>query len=117
MATDEQNPVVEAVERMRNLANPHLCECGACVLEREGDALTITAELTRLRAQVAERDADIEALVPLVPMMEDLAEESGKSYDFGEEDPFRRGEWFAQSELAQIAAARAALARVEARNG
>ena len=62
-----------------------------------------------LAARLAEVTAQRDALVPLAPMIEALVEESGKEVEWGHEDSFRRGEWFEESELAQIAAARATL--------
>lgn len=60
-----------------------------------------------------ERDAEVaklrEALEPCVTMLEALAKEEGREVMWGEEDAFRRGEWFEQSELDHIVSARAAL--------
>jgi hypothetical protein len=79
MATDERDNTMEEVA------------CHGCPgMER------ITAELTRLRAQVAERDADLAALVPLA---RDVIQYGGDQVPW------------------DIDAARAALARVEARHG
>ena len=51
-----------------------------------------------------------EALRACVNMLLDLVEESGRSVDYGEEDPFRMGEWFDHDDITAIDKARAALA-------
>jgi hypothetical protein len=57
----------------------------------------------------------VEALRKCVAMLDALVKESGRGVDWGEEDPFRMGEWFEDQDLANIEAARAALAAWEGR--
>lgn len=51
------------------------------------------------------------ALQVCLTMLDDLAAESGRHVEWGEEDPFRMGEWFEPADLQEIEAARAALAK------
>jgi hypothetical protein len=88
-------------------ANASLYECYQAVSGATGEkgnwhgSRPVVEELTRLRAQVAERDADLAALVPLARYGCDMVN-------------WKQGEgWL----VAEKDAARAALARVEARNG
>jgi hypothetical protein len=55
----------------------------------------------------------VEALRKCVAMLDALVKESGRGVDWGEEDPFRMGEWFEDQDLANIEAARAALAELK----
>jgi hypothetical protein len=54
-----------------------------------------------------------EALRECVAMLDALVKESGRGVDWGEEDPFRMGEWFEDQDLASIEAARATLAKID----
>ncbi len=51
----------------------------------------------------------VEALRHCVGLLDGLVAESGRSIEWGEEDPFRMGEWFEADDLAKIKRARAAL--------
>ena len=46
-------------------------------------------------------------------LLDGLVAESGRQVEWGEEDPFRMGEWFDADDLAALATARAALRAVE----
>ena len=50
------------------------------------------------------------ALRACVNMLDDLVVESGRGIEYGEEDPFRMGEWFDDHDLGNIDTARAILA-------
>ena len=47
-----------------------------------------------------------ELLTACVKMLDDLAKESGRMVEYGEEDPFRMGEWFSSHEKKIIKKAR-----------
>jgi len=67
-------------------------------------------ELHEDREEAADRIAELEAaLRNCVEMLDQLVDESGRSIEWDEEDPFRRGEWFWPEDLAKIEIARAAL--------
>lgn len=66
------------------------------LLERDA---ALRAENERLRA----------ALRNCIGLLDGLVAESGRSIEWGEEDPFRMGEWFEVEDLEQIKEARAAL--------
>ena len=51
-----------------------------------------------------------DALAGCLPIIGDLVKESGRSVEYGEEDAFRRGEWFESGDLQKVEAAYAALA-------
>jgi hypothetical protein len=48
----------------------------------------------------------VEALRNCVGLLDGLVAESARSIEWGEEDPFRMGEWFEADDLAQIERAR-----------
>ncbi len=48
-------------------------------------------------------------LLTLVQMLDDLVVESGRGIEYGEEDPFRMGEWFEADDMEVIELARATL--------
>jgi hypothetical protein len=79
-------------------------ECAGCVAWRAFD--TMRAERDALLKRVAELEG---AMRPCLAMLDALVAESGKSVEYGEEDAFRRGEWFDAEDVAAIAATRAAL--------
>jgi hypothetical protein len=53
----------------------------------------------------------LNALKATLHMLDALVTESGRSVEWGEEDAFRMGEWFEAAELAEIEAARVAIAK------
>ena len=69
-----------------------------------------------LRATPARRHADelAEALRNCLRQLDDLKAEGERVIEYGEEDPFRMGEWFGNEVAEEIDAARAALAKLEA---
>ena len=67
--------------------------------EMMAERAALTSEVERLRA----------ALCDCINLLDGLVAESGRSIEWGEEDPFRMGEWFETEELEQIEEARAAL--------
>lgn len=73
----------------------------------------LSADLEAMRAErdgLLKRVAELEgAMRPCLAMLDALVAESGKSVEYGEEDAFRRGEWFEAEDVAAIAATRAAL--------
>jgi hypothetical protein len=58
-------------------------------------------------------DKAVVALRDCADLLDGLVAESGRSIEWGEEDPFRMGEWFEPEDLAKIERARAALAEIE----
>ncbi len=74
-------------------------DLAALALSR-GEALAkAEAEIARLRAMLGSA----------LDMLDELVAESGRGYDWGEEDAFRMGEWFDDSDLSFLAEARAVL--------
>lgn len=69
----------------------------------EAELLAAAMELPQIKAL---RDA----LAGCLPIIGDLVKESGRSVEYGEEDAFRRGEWFESGDLQKVEAAQAALA-------
>lgn len=69
------------------------------------------------KVQLAECEARlrkaVEALRSCVSILNATVEESGRSIEWGEEDPFRMGEWFDENDIAYILSARAVLAEIE----
>ena len=57
----------------------------------------------------------IEAVGPCLKLLDGLVAESGRSIEWGEEDPFRMGEWFEPEDLAAIERLRAILRAMEGR--
>lgn len=84
-------------------------------LEAENERLKGFEAANRLNAaQVKAQRAEVErlraALRNCIGLLDGLVAESGRSIEWGEEDPFRMGEWFEVEDLEQIKEARAALA-------
>ena len=71
---------------------------------------TQTARIKELETRLAKADeliARADALLDkCVKMLDDLAKESGRMVEYGEEDPFRMGEWFSSHEKKIIKEAR-----------
>jgi hypothetical protein len=70
------------------------------------------SEITRLKAEVERLRG---ASKPCLTLLDDLMNESGKEIGYGEEDPFRMGEWFEDEDKLAIENLRAALATQEPR--
>ena len=74
------------------------------------------ADLPPTHAQIM-ADPRVKALVdavgPLLSIVDALSAESGRSVEYGEEDAFRRGEWFEHEDMQNIEQARAALIQLK----
>lgn len=66
----------------------------------------LAAERDALRARLDEAEALGRTMLDL---LDGLVKESGRGIDYGEEDPFRMGEWFEDSDFDEIERARAFL--------
>ena len=55
-----------------------------------------------------------EALNHCVTLLEATLKEHGRQVEWGEEDPFRMGEWFEDDDCENVRVARAALAKLDA---
>jgi hypothetical protein len=98
----------------------HVGECGYYfhdAVEAEGEYGGTAVEYRRAdlpptHAQIM-ADERVKALVdavgPLLAIVDALSAESGRYVDYGEEDAFRRGEWFEHEDMQNIEQARAAL--------
>lgn len=87
-------------------------------LVKESDVLisqhaVMMMERDAARFELEDAEAEVEklrgALHNCVGMLDCLVAESGRSIEWGQEDPFRMGEWFEPDDLKQLEQARAAL--------
>jgi len=78
-----------------------------------GDRLFDRKLATQTRNELRRQDAKISelrfALSRTLAMLDELKAESGRPYDYGEEDPFRMGEWFEAEDVEAMEAARSIL--------
>lgn len=95
----ERDKWMERCGRERAFASSHLIRAEAA----EAQIAALTARVEGLTG----------ALHNCVGMLDCLVAESGRSIEWGQEDPFRMGEWFEPEDLAQIKQARAALSTTE----
>jgi len=75
----------------------------------------ILIEALHDRAETAEANSQkaLEHLKFCLMRLDELVLESGRSIEYGEEDSFRRGEWFESRELMAIEEARTVLAEMK----
>lgn len=85
----------------------------ARVPDLEAAFVAQAAEIAALKDEAAKLDVQVlhlgDALRDCLSILDALIKESGREIEWGEEDPFRMGEWFEADDLARIKAARAAL--------
>lgn len=103
-------------DRFRGGSNPHHERLFKAAIYRDA-ATTIRAIPAPTDAEVLAAAMDLpqikalrDALAGCLPIIGDLVKESGRSVEYGEEDAFRRGEWFESGDLQKVEAAQAALA-------
>jgi hypothetical protein len=74
------------------------------------DTADVVKSLATQRIADAKRIAELEAaLRKCIPMIDELVKESGRCVEYGEEDSFRRGEWFEPDQIQAFTEAKATL--------